>query len=478
LTRPWHGGTLPNELSSFVGGQDRIAAVATRLSEARLVTLTGVGGVGKTRLALRAARAARTDYASCSWITLSPAMDGARISDLIAATLSGGQRAASTTVERLVSCIGDQRLLLVLDTCEHLIDACADLVSRVLHDCAGVRILATSREPLGVPGEVIFAVEPLSVPDQDEPLDRQMQSEAAQLFLTRARARKPDLLLTDEGRRSVASICRSLNGIPLALELAAAWTSSMTLPELVARVDNSLALLTAGPRTVPPRQQSLRASLDWSHAQLQIPEQLLLRRLAVLSSEFTLEDAEAVGAFQDLEVADIAFLLDRLVTSSMVQARERESRMRFSLPALVREYALERLEVAGELDHAREALVAGPANCAGREPAPDVDVGADDASDLPIRHLQATPPRARIRRPSALSDRERDVVVLIAEGRSNREIADELVITKKTAEAHVSHILTKLGLQSRVQIATWSLQHGIVHAPSLAQTYDQVRRAV
>jgi DNA-binding CsgD family transcriptional regulator len=209
----------------------------------------------------------------------------------------------------------------------------------------------------------------------------------------------------------------------------------MTVAEIASRLDDSLRLLTLGARAAPPRQHSLRASLDWSYGLLQEPEQQLLRRLSALEAEFTVEAAEAVSAFDALQHADITLLLDRLVSQSLVQARQHESRMRFSLDVPMRQYAFERLEEAGE-------------------------AGRFLIRDLPPVAPRLSPPRPTKPR-GVLSERERDVVMLIAGGRSNREIADELVITKKTAEAHVSHILTKLGLGSRVQIATWSLQQGV-----------------
>jgi predicted ATPase len=403
-----HGGCeagLPEELSSFVGSGAQIAAVVALLSGARLVTVTGGGGIGKTRLALQVARAIEHDFDQCSWIALSSVESSERIGELIGGSLRGDARTHQ---------------LLILDNCEHLISACADVVLRLLNTCPGVRVLATSREPLGVPGEVVYRVEPL------------MCGEAAQLFLERAYARDSRVRFDDQECASVARLCRTLNGMPLAIELAAARTSSMTVAALADRVEEDvLGVLATGPRAVAPRQQGLRASLDWSYVLLPAPEQRLLGALAVLADDFTVEDAIAVA--EEIGEHDVPLLLDRLVCQSMVEARVDGARMRFSLLAPVRAFALERL-------HAVDGKKVKPT------------AAAHDGSAKPRRW-----------RPRGLSERERDVVVLIASGRSNRQIADELVITKKTAEAHVSHILTKLGLCSRVQIATWSLQHGLVH---------------
>jgi predicted ATPase/DNA-binding CsgD family transcriptional regulator len=482
-------------VSSFVGRREQIDAIANGLRSARLVTLTGGGGVGKSRLALRVAREVGTEHAYSAWATLGAVGDGACVAGVVAAAL--GARAWAT-VDRLVSSVRDHGLLLVLDNCEHLIDACAELAARLLQDCAGVRLLATSREPLGVPGEMVYPVAPLVLPEPDEPFDRQTESEAVQLFVERARAREPRFRLTPDAGELAVRICRSLEGIPLAIELAAARTTTMTLAEIARRLDDPLGLLTGGGRAAPVRQQTLRASLDWSHALLRDPEQRLLRRLAIFGDGFTLEAAEAVCTADDLPVAEVAVLLDRLVAQSLVHATEHDATTRFHLFEAVRQYGLERLGQAGEAACVRErhrdwrlslarrvasaevldpdtdtidALGANPICSPGSSMAalwqdlPGHPVGLQPASDERPHPRQQAPepaPRtARSRRPSVLSEREREVAMLIASGRSNGEIAEELVITKKTAEAHVSHILTKLGLCSRVQIATWSLLHGL-----------------
>jgi predicted ATPase len=443
---------LPYELSSSVGGGQQIAAVVARLRAGRLVTLTGTGGIGKTRLALRVARQLHTADQHCTWVDLSAIDSRASIADLVAAALIGGQPTHCTTTDALISSIGNHQLLLVLDNCEHLISACADLVVRMLQACGGVRVLATSREPLGVAGENVYFVEPLSLPRPDEPRDRQLQSEAMQLFLERARARSPLVCLSDESLENAARICRSVNGVPLAIELAAARTSSMTVAEIADRLHDVLGLLVLGPRTAAQRQQTMRASVEWSHALLQPDEQRLLRRLALFDGDFAVEDAQATNPFDDMRGAAVAVLVDRLVAQSMLIATEHDARMRFCVPPPVRQYCLEQLAVADEPMH-RDCHPAGASESA----AARVD---SERGDAPAARHDATR-SGHARRTTALSDRERAVVALIAGGRSNRQIADELVITKKTAEAHVSHILTKLGLCSRVQIATWCLEQGL-----------------
>jgi non-specific serine/threonine protein kinase len=456
-----HDVDLPHELNSFVGGRGQISSVITELCAARVLTLTGSGGIGKTRLALQVARAVHAEYERCSWVPLGATVNTVDIADVIGAALGAGRASNAMDAETLIAGIGNHRVLLVLDNCEHLIAACADLVMRLLQACPGVRIIATSREPLGVPGEVVYPVEPLSWPKENESLEQQMQSAAVCLFLERARARGARLKLSEETCMNVAAICRTLAGVPLAIELAATRTSSMTVAELVARLNvDALGALSVGARALPPRQQSLRGSLDWSHALLVAAEQRLLRRLALFVADFTVDDAVVAYASDDLDDQDVAVLLDRLVAQSLVQATERDSRMWFSLAAHVRAYALERLTEAGEVGRS----TGGQTNV---EPAlvAEADVAAqplEDGARTRERGPRDSPAKISRQRPRGLSERERDVVVLIASGRSNRQIADELVITKKTAEAHVSHILTKLGLCSRVQIATWCLQQGLV----------------
>jgi predicted ATPase/DNA-binding CsgD family transcriptional regulator len=476
---------LPHEVSSFVGRQTEIEAIANELRHARLVTLTGSGGVGKTRLALRVAGAASHDFTCCVWVGLSAVGEGARLGRAVAAAVQTGDPGI---VEPLVATMRGQRLLLVLDNCEHVIEQCAGLAVRVLRECADVRILATSREPLAVIGEQVHPVLPLSVPAADDPADRQAETEAVQLFVERARARTARLELTPEAAALTARICRAVDGVPLSIELAAARTATMTLAEIARRLEDPLALLDGSGRAAPARQQSLRASLDWSHDLLSESERRLLRRLAIFGDGFTLDAAEAVCGDRDLLPADVARLLDRLVAQSLVLTEEHAGATRFRLTDPMRQYGIERLEQAGELASLQErhrAWCLDPIEPARLWPlGPDPQTGEGLVASV----LTASPaglvrnrersvvmldpraalesedpmtPKTRTRRPSVLSERERHVAVLVANGRSNREIAEELVITKKTAEAHVSHILTKLGLGSRVQIATWSLQNGL-----------------
>jgi len=440
----------PRALSSFVGGQEQVEAVVERLRSTRLVTLIGLGGVGKTRLAQQIAHAVHGDYERCAWAPLSSIVEPAQIGESVAAALGGGNSNGPIRAETLVQGIRNHRVLLVLDNCEHLIAGCAEMVARVLESCPGLSVVATSREPLNVPGEVVYRVKPLALPNPVEPLDCQMQSAAAKLFVERARARETDLQLTGEAYASVATICHTVKGMPLAIELAASWVGTMTVSEIAARLtEDVLGLRAASPRAVPARQTSLRASLDWSHALLEHAEQRLLRSVAGLVDDFGLDEAVALAAADDVRADDVALLLNRLVGHSLVQATEQRSRMRYSLAAPVRAYY-------------RQQRPDASAHASLQETAKDGCAPAVPTTDLARESPRGAVPGPGRGRPRGLSERERDVVLLIASGRSNRQIADELVITKKTAEAHVSHVLTKLGLCSRVQIATWSVQNGLV----------------
>ena len=467
--------SLPHELSSFIGRGAQLEEIAARLRSSRLVTLTGGGGIGKTRLALQSARALRLEYGTWVWTALSSTLDDAGVVATVAAALFGTGQTRPTTIDSLVATVRDHKLVLVLDNCEQVIGACAELVVRLLEECPGVRVLATSREPLGVPGEELFPVPPLALANPDA-ADAQPPSEAVQLFFQRAHSRDPGLLQTLEAQALAFRICATLNGVPLGIELAAACTGSMTLSEIAGRLDDILGLLRLGSRAAPSRQHSVRASIDWSHRLLQPGEQLLLRRLAIFDADFTRAAAEAVCAGAGLAAGEIGYLLDRLVAQSLVYASTEGMTTRFCLWLPVRQYALEQLEHAGEIARVRARLVewtGADGDTPGERsssPAP-ATVSPIEAS----REPPAERPRPEVGRPmrgrcpGVLSEREHEVVMLIAGGRSNREIADELVITKKTAEAHVSHILTKLGLCSRVQIATWSLQNTAAHGDAVTR---------
>jgi predicted ATPase/DNA-binding CsgD family transcriptional regulator len=359
----WPAG-LPFPLTPFIGRQRELAEVAGLLTASRLVTLTGAGGVGKTRLAVEVAAVACADDGSgfgdgAGFADLSAVLDPALLPGAVARSVGIEERAGADLPERLVRVLRGQRRLLVIDNCEHLRAACADLVTSVLSHCPGVTVLATSRASLGVPGEVTWRVPSLSFPwPENPPAAEQLEGfEAVALFLARARAARPGLAVGPDDTLAVTSICYRLDGIPLALELAAARAGAMSLAEIAARLTGCMELLAA-PGAGPARHQTLRASVEWSHQLLSRPERAVFRRLAVFAGGCTLEAAEAVCAQPDSQVPvgqpEVAGLLASLVDRSLVQADHTPAGSRYRLFEVIRAFAAEQLDAAGELEAARE----------------------------------------------------------------------------------------------------------------------------
>jgi predicted ATPase/DNA-binding NarL/FixJ family response regulator/DNA-binding XRE family transcriptional regulator len=338
---------LPTPLSNFIGRQREMLEVRLRLDTVRLVTLTGSGGVGKTRLALEVAQTEAARFpAGVTYIALGALLEGAVVPETLAASLGLREQPGRRVLDTLIEHLRFKQLLLVLDNCEHLVEACAELAAALLQTCPGLRILATSREPLGVSGEQLWQVLPLSVPYSSDP--DPAGSEAAQLFVERAREAMPDFSLDAQNAQAVAAICRRLDGIPLALELAAAQIRVLSVDEIVARLEGALALPVSGPRTAPARQRTLRATFDWSYALLDDAEQMLLPRLAVFAGGWTLAAAQAVGADASYRRDEGLGLLARLVSKSLVIAEHCGSSTRYRLLETFRAYAEERLEASGE----------------------------------------------------------------------------------------------------------------------------------
>jgi len=346
---------IPVQLTTLVGREREIATVRHLLSRTRLLTLTGAGGSGKTRLAAEAiAREALGGSQHAHWVELATVHDTALIADAVLAAMGVSERSeAVSPVEQLVQVIGARPLLLVLDNCEHLVDACATLADTLLRDCPQLRVLATSRAVLGVGGETAWLVPPLSLP---EPHDSTPEtSESVQLFVERARAVKTTFALTDENRASVIRICRQLDGLPLALELAAARLRALTAKQIAERLDDRFRLLTTGNRAALPRHQTLRAAIDWSYDLLAPSEQLLLTRLSVFGGGFTLEAAEQVCSGGGLTPSDVLDLVAELVEKSLVQMSEADDTARYRLLETVRQYGAERLDARGETAALRRA---------------------------------------------------------------------------------------------------------------------------
>jgi non-specific serine/threonine protein kinase len=342
---------LPEQLTSLVGRVREVADVQTLLEGARLVTLTGAGGVGKTRLALAVAAELVVQYADGVWLAeLAALADPALVSQAVAGVLGLREEPNHPILATLIDHLKGKHLLLVLDNCEHLVGACADLASALLRACPGLRILATSREGLGVTGEQQYRVPSLSVPDLKHVPPPQLVGgyEAVRLFVARAQARRCDFVLAEANAQVVAAICARLDGIPLAIELAAVRVSSLPVEAIAERLDQRFRLLTGGPRDALPRQQTLRAALDWSHDLLTAPEQVLLRRLSVFAGGWTLAAAEAVCAGDGIEAWEILDLLDGLVNKSLVLLEDGAEEARYRLLETVRQYGWERLAASSE----------------------------------------------------------------------------------------------------------------------------------
>ncbi len=334
---------LPVQFTSFVGREAELNDVRQILAGNRFVTLTGAGGVGKTRLAVQLAVEIAGGFGGGVWLVdLAPITDPDLVAVAVIRALGLPDRPGSSTMDMLLRFVGDRRMLLVLDNCEHLLDTCAELVVALLGGCPAVTVVATSREPIGVAGEVSWRVPSLSLAD-----------EAIELFTDRARHVRPDFCLTDESAVVAAEICRRLDGMPLAIELAAARVRVLSLTEIRDSLHDRFRLLTGGARTAVRRQQTLRASVDWSHALLTEPERILFRRLAVFMGGFDLDAAQAVAGGGEVESYHVLDQLTLLVDKSLVVAENTSGRTRYRLLETMRQYALERLGESGEADRVR-----------------------------------------------------------------------------------------------------------------------------
>jgi predicted ATPase/DNA-binding SARP family transcriptional activator/DNA-binding CsgD family transcriptional regulator len=343
---------LSTSRSSFVGRGQELIEIERALAMTRLLTLTGSGGSGKTRLALEVARALVGIYPDGVWLVeLAPLSDPDLVPQAIAQVLYVRTFPGQKVTDALVDTLRTRNVLLVLDNCEHLVGAAARVVDALLSACPRVRIFATSREALGVEGEVLWRVPALSLVDPRRPftVEELEGSEAARLFADRAGQRRQGFVLAPNNAQAVAEICARAEGIPLAIELAAARADTLSLEQISARLADSLGLLTGGARTAPPRQRTLRGTLDWSYGLLSESEKLVFSRLSAFAGGWTLEAAEAVVAGDGIEVHAVADLLAGLVDKSLVVAEtDRDEGMRYGMLELVRQHALEKLEDSGE----------------------------------------------------------------------------------------------------------------------------------
>ena len=362
-------GTIPNNLpaqiSSFIGREKELAEVRQLLAPEednhRLVTLTGPGGTGKTRLSLQAAEDMLAQFTHGVWLVeLAPVTDPQAVAQAIATPLGLREQAARPLELIIVDHLRRQQVLLILDNCEHLLDECARLAELLLRSCPKLHILASSREILGITGEQSFRVRSLTLPPEGDVSDIEELAhyEAVRLFVARAVTVKSDFALNAENAPAVVQICRRLDGIPLALELAAARVHVLTPEQIAARLDDRFHLLTGGSRTVLPRQRTLQALIDWSYELLSEAECILLCRLAVFNGGWTLEAAENVAGIEPLNAYEVLDLLEHLVNKSLVVVEADELQMRYRMLETIRQYAQEKLAESGDAETIRDRHLA------------------------------------------------------------------------------------------------------------------------
>ena len=342
---------LPLQLTGLVGREREIAEVGRLLADARLLTLTGPGGSGKTRLALTVAGEVVEEYEDGAWVVeLAPLSDPELVPQAVASVLGVREVPGSPLLKTLADHLLSKSMLLVLDNCEHLIDSSASLAEALLRRCPDLSILATSREALGLTGESSWPVPPLSLPDPRHlPAVESLPSyEAARLFIERAVAVEPGFEPNSQNAMAIAQVCYRLDGMPLAIELAAARVRVLSVEQISSRLDDRFGLLTGGGRTALPRQKTLRAAMDWGHELLPERERILFRRLSVFVSGFTLGAAESVCVWDELEREEVLDLLTSLVDKSLVNVADQGNEVRYRLLETIRQYGGEKLRLSGE----------------------------------------------------------------------------------------------------------------------------------
>jgi len=344
---------LPVQLTDFIGRADELREVSRLVSESRLVTLTGVGGTGKTRLALQVGAEVVGDFPDGVWVVdLSPVADGEMVDNAVAAALGVRDQPGRSLLETIGDAVRTRKTLIILDNCEHLVRSSADVISEILRAASHVRVLATSREPLGVPGEATVAIPPLNAPPQSATTANALaQYDSTVLFENRAALARPGFRITDENSEAVAQICRSLDAVPLAIELAAARVRVLSPSEIADHLEDRFRLLTGGGKTAVPRQQTLEATVAWSYDHLSDTERLLFSRLAVFAGSFTLESAEAVTESGGIERWDVLDLVTGLVEKSMLVVDSDDyAKSRYRVLETLRQYGMIRLVETGTAD--------------------------------------------------------------------------------------------------------------------------------
>ena len=335
---------LPQQATSFIGRETELAEAKRLLDGTRLLTLLGMGGLGKTRLSLQIAADVLDRYPDGVWfVDLAPIRDPSLVPNATGHVLGIREDAGKPVTQSLCEHLREHTLLIVLDNCEHLVDACATLADTLLKAIPGIRILATSREALHIQGEQTYPVLPLRVPDRKAGAAALLRSDAVQLFVERARLQKPDFAVTDDDAAAVAELCSRLDGIPLALELAAARLRSLSVAEINARLHDRFKLLTGGSRVALERQQTLRALVSWSYDLLREDEQIVLDRLSVFSGGFDLQAAEAVCGADPIAADDVLDLVNSLVDKSLIMVEQEGRASRYGLLETIKEFAHEHL---------------------------------------------------------------------------------------------------------------------------------------
>jgi predicted ATPase/DNA-binding CsgD family transcriptional regulator len=359
---PVHQASGSHGLTSFIGRRRELGEARDLMSRSRLLTLVGPGGVGKTRLAIELSSRSRKAFRDGVWfVELAALEDGSEVGSQIGAALGLLDQSNRSSVARLADYLEERRILIVLDNCEHVLSAVSALAARLFDSSPGLRIVATSREPLGILGEQVYRVPPLAAPDESTAAVGPVESfESVQLLVDRARSVDPNFQITSGNRLAVSQLCQRLDGIPLAIELAASRLRSLSVVQLVERLDRRFDILTGGSRVALPRQQTLRALIDWSYELCSSTERLLWTRLAVFPGGFDLEAAEEVCGFGEIERAEVVDLLDHLVAKSLVVAERAEDaearaaeRLRYRQLMTFREYGAELLEASGQASELR-----------------------------------------------------------------------------------------------------------------------------
>jgi len=346
---------LPVQLTSFVGREKELSDVKRLLKDTHMLSLIGPGGTGKTRLSIQVAKDVLKGYPDGVWLVdLAPILDHLLIPRTTAITIGLRNEPKRPVIDMLCDYLNKKKMLIILDNCEHLVDACAQMAERILQAASNVQILASSREALGIAGEVVYRVPSLGLPDMDNlpPLESLSQYEAVKLFIDRATSAIPDFKVTNENAPALAQICHRLDGIPLAIELAAGKIGVLGVEQIARRLDDRFKLLTGGRRTAMERHQTLRAAVDWSYNLLPPEEQTLFRQLAVFLGGWTLEAAESVCG--DDSGNDVLEYLEQLINKSLVVTKDESGTSRYRMLETIRQYANEKLVDSGESEALRK----------------------------------------------------------------------------------------------------------------------------